>query len=217
VLEHRSVFSLSVHKVRTAVMMHCEAVATRTKVSRPCVVPPLPQKYTYSAQPETYFLRLWRMPSSWMRRRVDLVRTDVSEERIASTFRVEKSMSEEPAWAGGCRLSHQSKTPSYIITGRAEEGPHEKSVDRRGEGSVEMGQQIADQSQYRIVSGGKKQGYRASIDPITSGLSCRACIPMIIYVYFCVEGGGYAKIMLTPLFICERSENIKFNTLHAQA
>jgi hypothetical protein len=32
-----------------------------------------------------------------MWRRVDLVWTDVSEERIASMFRVEKSASEEPA------------------------------------------------------------------------------------------------------------------------
>jgi hypothetical protein len=33
---------------------------------------------------------------------VDLVDwTDVSEERIASIFRVEKSASEDPAWAGG--------------------------------------------------------------------------------------------------------------------
>jgi hypothetical protein len=39
-----------------------------------------------------------------MWRCVDLVWSDVSEERIASTFRVEKSASEEPAWAGGCRL-----------------------------------------------------------------------------------------------------------------
>jgi hypothetical protein len=49
---------------------------------------------------------------------VDLVWTDVSEKRIASIFRVEKFASEEPAWAGGCRLSHHSKTPSYIRTGR---------------------------------------------------------------------------------------------------
>jgi hypothetical protein len=35
-----------------------------------------------------------------MWRRVDLVWTDVSEERIASIFRVEESTSEEPAWAG---------------------------------------------------------------------------------------------------------------------
>jgi hypothetical protein len=41
---------------------------------------------------------------------VDLVLTDVSEERIASIFRIEKFASEEPTWAGGCRLSHQSKT-----------------------------------------------------------------------------------------------------------
>jgi hypothetical protein len=37
-----------------------------------------------------------------MWRRVDLVWTDSSEERIASIFRVEKTASEEPAWAGGC-------------------------------------------------------------------------------------------------------------------
>jgi hypothetical protein len=35
-----------------------------------------------------------------MWRRVDLVRTHVSEERIASIFRVEKSASKEPVWAG---------------------------------------------------------------------------------------------------------------------
>jgi hypothetical protein len=43
-----------------------------------------------------------------MWRRVDIVWTDVSEEHIASIFRVEKSAIEELAWAGGCRLSHQS-------------------------------------------------------------------------------------------------------------
>jgi hypothetical protein len=45
-----------------------------------------------------------KMPSSGMWRRVDLVWTDVSEERIVFVFRVEKSASKEPAWAGGCRL-----------------------------------------------------------------------------------------------------------------
>jgi hypothetical protein len=45
----------------------------------------------------------WRMPSYGMWRRVDLVWTDVSEERIASISRIEKSTSEEPAWAGACR------------------------------------------------------------------------------------------------------------------
>jgi hypothetical protein len=38
-------------------------------------------------------LKEWRMPSSGMWRRVDLVWSDVSEERIASIFRVEKSAS----------------------------------------------------------------------------------------------------------------------------
>jgi hypothetical protein len=37
-----------------------------------------------------------------MWRRLDPVWTYVSEERIASIFREEKSDSEEPAWAGGC-------------------------------------------------------------------------------------------------------------------
>jgi hypothetical protein len=39
-----------------------------------------------------------------MWRRVDLVWTDISEERIASIFRVEKSASEDPAWAGVSKL-----------------------------------------------------------------------------------------------------------------
>jgi hypothetical protein len=51
--------------------------------------------------------------SNW--RRVDLVWTDVSEERIASIFRVEKSACEEPAWASGCRLSHQSKNTQLYM------------------------------------------------------------------------------------------------------
>jgi hypothetical protein len=49
----------------------------------------------------TNLYEIWRMPSSGMWRRVDLVWTDVSEECIASIFKVEKSASEEPAWAGG--------------------------------------------------------------------------------------------------------------------
>jgi hypothetical protein len=49
--------------------------------------------------------RRWWMPSSGVWRRVDVVDwTDVSEDRIASLFRVEKSASEEPAWAGSCSL-----------------------------------------------------------------------------------------------------------------
>jgi hypothetical protein len=47
--------------------------------------------------------------------RVDLVWTDISEEHIASIFRVQKSVSEEPVLAGGCRLSYQLKTPLYQL------------------------------------------------------------------------------------------------------
>jgi hypothetical protein len=62
----------------------------------------------------------WRMPSYGMWRRVDLVWTDVSEEHIASIFRVEKSASEEPAWASGCRHdlhgATSQKTASFMVT-----------------------------------------------------------------------------------------------------
>jgi hypothetical protein len=50
-----------------------------------------------------------------MWRRVDLLWTQVSEERIASIFRVEKLASEEPVWAGGWRLSHQSKNTQLYM------------------------------------------------------------------------------------------------------
>jgi hypothetical protein len=43
------------------------------------------------------------MSSSGMWRCVDLALTDVSDESIASIFRVGKSASEERAWAGGTR------------------------------------------------------------------------------------------------------------------
>jgi hypothetical protein len=51
---------------------------------------------------------LWvrRMPSPGMWCRVDLTWTDVSEERVASIFRVENSASDESERAGGC--SHVS-------------------------------------------------------------------------------------------------------------
>jgi hypothetical protein len=39
--------------------------------------------------------------------RVDRVWADVSDEHFASIFRLEKSASEEPVWAGGCRLHVQ--------------------------------------------------------------------------------------------------------------
>jgi hypothetical protein len=54
------------------------------------------------------------MPYSGMWRHVDLVWTDVSEEHIASIFRVEKSASEEPAWTGGCRLQLEEHAASIL-------------------------------------------------------------------------------------------------------
>jgi hypothetical protein len=53
------------------------------------------------------------MPSSGVWRRVDVVDwTDVSEDRIASIFRVEKSASEEPARAGSRQLHDPAALPS---------------------------------------------------------------------------------------------------------
>jgi hypothetical protein len=47
-----------------------------------------------------------------MWRRVFLVWTDVSEERIAYIFRVEKSVSKEPAWAGAADWATSRKHPA---------------------------------------------------------------------------------------------------------
>jgi hypothetical protein len=43
--------------------------------------------------------------------------TDVSEERAASIFRLEKSASEEPAWASGCRLSLVPRSRICLLWG----------------------------------------------------------------------------------------------------
>jgi hypothetical protein len=59
---------------------------------------------------------LWRMPSPGMWRHVDLVWTDVSEERIASIFRVEKTASEELAWEGAAVCSHAKVKLSLCLT-----------------------------------------------------------------------------------------------------
>jgi hypothetical protein len=60
----------------------------------------------YQAMQDLRFSRrwLWIIPSAGMWCRVDILLTDVSEERIASIFKVEKSASDAPTWAGCCRL-----------------------------------------------------------------------------------------------------------------
>jgi hypothetical protein len=50
-----------------------------------------------------------------MWRRVDLVWTDVSEERIASIFRGGKSVSEEPVWTSVHTKSTRSHIPEGVI------------------------------------------------------------------------------------------------------
>jgi hypothetical protein len=65
-------------------------------------------------KPNTCYTR--RMPSPGMRRHVDLMNwIDVSEERIASIFRVEQSASEEPVWAGGCSCYTTSEAKNENI------------------------------------------------------------------------------------------------------
>jgi hypothetical protein len=57
-----------------------------------------------------------------MWRHVDLVNwTDVSEERIASIFRVEESASEEPAWACGCRSTRRHIPEDGILNSHRRE------------------------------------------------------------------------------------------------
>jgi hypothetical protein len=67
---------------------------------------------------EVFTAATMKMSSSTTGRCVDLALTDVSEERIACIFRVEKSASGKPAWAVGCRMSHQSEITSYRRIGR---------------------------------------------------------------------------------------------------
>jgi hypothetical protein len=116
-----------------------------------------------------------------MWRRVDLVWTDASEECIASIFRAEISASEEPAWAGGCRLSHQSKTRSYIRIGREEEWATWE-INRRERGRVCKDGRACSTERARTGigslsgGGGGSQNYLASIDQVASELSCERAL-----------------------------------------
>jgi hypothetical protein len=71
----------------------------------------------FSALISTATFFLWRMPSSGVWRRADVVDwTDVSEDRIVSIFRVQKSASEEPAWAGSCSYGRENLKSNLLST-----------------------------------------------------------------------------------------------------
>jgi hypothetical protein len=67
-----------------------------------------------------------------MWRRVDLVSTDVSEERVASIFRLEKSASEEPVWTGG-----RWQQPAHIGSSLADFSSLKMEATRSSETSVD--------------------------------------------------------------------------------
>jgi hypothetical protein len=82
---------------------------------------------------------------------VNLALTDVSEESIASIFRVRKSASWEQASASSCRLSHQSETTSYKRTWtEGEYGTWEINRDERGRVSFE-GQQAGSRGKMEAI------------------------------------------------------------------
>jgi hypothetical protein len=93
-----------------------------------------------------------------MCRRVVLESTDVSEERIASIFRVEKSASEEPAWAGGCRLSASRKHQLYKDREGGRVGHMGNQYWEARGNVVERGEQVGGQCRYRSVSGRNEEG-----------------------------------------------------------
>jgi hypothetical protein len=70
------------------------------------------------------------MPSSGMWRCVDLVLSDVSEEHIASIFRVEKSASEEAAWTGGSSANVGSHKIYMSPRPRRRHSPHYAVLSR---------------------------------------------------------------------------------------
>jgi hypothetical protein len=83
-------------------------------------------------------IKLWfsRMPSSGMWCNVYLVNwTDVSEERITSIFRVEKSASEEPTWAGGSR---RLLPPAHVSSSLADFSTLKMEAIRSSENSVQF-------------------------------------------------------------------------------
>jgi hypothetical protein len=57
----------------------------------------------------------WRMPSSGIWRRVDLVRTDVSEERVATIFRVGKIREREKCYTFANRTTVLNSTYTFVL------------------------------------------------------------------------------------------------------
>jgi hypothetical protein len=135
-----------------------------------------------------------------MWRRVDLALTDVSEESIASIYKVEKSASGESAGAGCCRLSHKSEITSCIRTER-ESRPHGKSTERRGLGSVvkvkPAGSRGRSISGRGSVGGGEKS--RATERALTFGT--RNGVHALTFVAF-LPYVGTTSIYLTELAEC---------------
>jgi hypothetical protein len=72
------------------------------------------------------------MPSPGLWRHVDLMWTDVSDERTASIFSVEKSASDVPAWASVCRL----KPPAHAGSSFADFSTLKMEAIRSSETSV---------------------------------------------------------------------------------
>jgi hypothetical protein len=79
-----------------------------------------------------------------MLRRVDLVWTDVSEECIASIFRVENPWARNQREQVAADWVTSRKTPSYVWTGSEGEWTTWEINREESERSVEMGQQVAD-------------------------------------------------------------------------
>jgi hypothetical protein len=73
------------------------------------------------------------------------------------------------------------------------------SEERGGEGSVEMGEQVAGHSWYRSVLGGTRKDYREGIDPVALGLNCQACIGLRSLVDVALYSGGFLREQMRGL------------------
>jgi hypothetical protein len=116
----------------------------------------------------------WRMPSSGMWSRVDLVWTDVSEELIASIFRVEEPLARNQREQVAADWVKSKNTQLY----KNRKGGRVGHMGNQHSGEGKVMWRWASKSRNWIMSGGTRQGYQAGNDPIASGLSCRPCIDL---------------------------------------